>query len=243
MFGEAVLNASKPELLITNMYDDWLDTISNFTGFNRTILLMRALHVNAQKSSILLKEASKVGKQAGFVWPKIILEDWMKVEIELRNLILADFAKRTNVNVSSLIQSEIQDIILGMETAEENIIKKQTDEIKRQKIQGSTIIQTVNQTVNEQGEKILVTTITPYEQEKFVSKQDWRAKANSISILYQRASNINTQNVDKNTNPFYEFEKLPSYVIAKDLIQKFIQVSDLKIPVLGYIYGSVQEIE
>lgn len=64
---------------------------------------MRALHVNVQKTSLLLKEGSKEGKKNGFVWPKIELEDWYKVEIDLRNLILADFAKRCNVNVNSLI--------------------------------------------------------------------------------------------------------------------------------------------
>lgn len=40
------MNATQPELLVYNIYDDWLDTVSNFTGFNRSILIMRALHVN-----------------------------------------------------------------------------------------------------------------------------------------------------------------------------------------------------
>ena len=71
-----------------------------------------------------MKEASKVNKESNFVWPKIDLDSWLKVEIELRNLILADFANRCNVNISSLISSEIQDIILGMETAEETIAKR-----------------------------------------------------------------------------------------------------------------------
>jgi pre-mRNA-processing factor 8 len=39
------------------------------------------------------------------------------VEVELKNLILADYGKKNNVNVSALTQSEIRDIILGMEIA------------------------------------------------------------------------------------------------------------------------------
>ena len=39
----------------------------------------------------------------------------------MRNLILSDFAKRCNVNVSQLTRSEVRDIILGLETAEETI--------------------------------------------------------------------------------------------------------------------------
>jgi pre-mRNA-processing factor 8 len=39
----------------------------------------------------------------------------VKVEVELKNLILQDYSKKNNVNVQSLTQMEIRDIILGME--------------------------------------------------------------------------------------------------------------------------------
>ena len=39
----------------------------------------------------------------------------MKVEIALRDLILSDYANKNNVNVSTLTESEIRDIILGFE--------------------------------------------------------------------------------------------------------------------------------
>ena len=35
----------------------------------------------------------------------------------LKDLILADYGKKNNVNVASLTQSEIRDVILGMEIA------------------------------------------------------------------------------------------------------------------------------
>lgn len=37
--------------------------------------------------------------------------------MELKNLVINDYAKKNNVNVSSLTQLEIRDIILGMEMA------------------------------------------------------------------------------------------------------------------------------
>lgn len=40
---------------------------------------------------------------------------WMAVEVALKDLILSDFGKRNAVNVASLTASEIRDIILGME--------------------------------------------------------------------------------------------------------------------------------
>jgi pre-mRNA-processing factor 8 len=42
-------------------------------------------------------------------------DEWIKVEVSLKDLILADYGKKNNVNVASLTQSEIRDIILGME--------------------------------------------------------------------------------------------------------------------------------
>lgn len=35
----------------------------------------------------------------------------------MKNIILADYSKKNNVNVASLTSSEIRDIILGMEIA------------------------------------------------------------------------------------------------------------------------------
>lgn len=66
--------------------------------------------------------------QPHHIWPTLTDEQWVKVEVELKNLILADYAKKNNVNVASLTQSEIKDIILGMEVAPVHI---QEQEIKR----------------------------------------------------------------------------------------------------------------
>ena len=49
------------------------------------------------------------------VWPTLTDEQWVRVEVALKDLILADYGKKNNVNVASLTQSEIRDVILGME--------------------------------------------------------------------------------------------------------------------------------
>ena len=41
----------------------------------------------------------------------------VRVEVALKDLILADYGKKNNVNVASLTQSEIRDVILGMDIA------------------------------------------------------------------------------------------------------------------------------
>ena len=49
--------------------------------------------------------------------PTLTDEQWVRVEVALKDLILADYGKKNNVNVASLTQSEIRDVILGMEIA------------------------------------------------------------------------------------------------------------------------------
>lgn len=52
--------------------------------------------------------------QAHHIWPTLTDDEWIKCEVSLKDLILADYGKKNNVNVASLTQSEIRDIILGM---------------------------------------------------------------------------------------------------------------------------------
>lgn len=53
------------------------------------------------------------------------------MEIELKNLILNDYAKKNNVNVTSITQLEIKDIILGMDIAPQSLQKEQLKEIEK----------------------------------------------------------------------------------------------------------------
>ena len=86
---------------------------------------MRSLHVNTKQTILQLKSsAGESVKPTEFIWPKIETDNWPKAEIQFRNIILADFAKKCNVNISQLTQSEIRDIILGLETAEDTIQKR-----------------------------------------------------------------------------------------------------------------------
>ena len=54
-FGDLILKATEPQMVLFNLYDDWLKTISSYTAFSRLILILRALHVNNDRTKILLK--------------------------------------------------------------------------------------------------------------------------------------------------------------------------------------------
>jgi pre-mRNA-processing factor 8 len=47
--GDRILMATEPEMLLFNIYDDWLKPdggVPSYTAFLRLILILRALHVN-----------------------------------------------------------------------------------------------------------------------------------------------------------------------------------------------------
>merc|ERR1712194_98227 len=92
----------------------------------------RGLHVNVDKVKIILRPDNSVVTEPHHVWPTLTDEQWIKVEVALKDLILADYGKKNNVNVSSLTQSEIRDIILGMEISPPSLQRQQVAEIEAQ---------------------------------------------------------------------------------------------------------------
>jgi pre-mRNA-processing factor 8 len=69
--------------------DDWLKSISSYTAFSRVILLLRALHVNNEKAKVILRPDKSTITEPHFVWPTLTDDEWMKVEVALKDLILA----------------------------------------------------------------------------------------------------------------------------------------------------------
>ncbi len=80
--------------------------------------------------------------------PSLSDEQWIKVEVQLKDLILADYGKKNNVNVASLTQSEIRDIILGMEIGAPSAQRQQIAEIEKQTKEQSQLTATTTRTVN-----------------------------------------------------------------------------------------------
>lgn len=66
-------------MVLFNIYDDWLKTISSYTAFSRLVLILRALHVNVDKARMLLKPDKSITTEAHHVWPSLTDEMWIKV--------------------------------------------------------------------------------------------------------------------------------------------------------------------
>lgn len=230
--GDMILRATEPKMMLYNLYDEWLKTISSYTAFSRLILILRALHVNQDKTKLLLRPDKAVITKEHHIWPTLSDEDWIKVEVQLRDLILNDYGKKNNVNTSSLTSSEVRDIILGMEISAPSMQRQQAAEIEKQQQEQQQLTAVTTKTQNVHGEDIIVTTTSQFEQQSFASKTEWRTRAIATSNLRTRANNIYISSDDVREEGHY------TYIMPKNILKRFITIADLRVQVAGYLYGS-----
>ncbi|PPQ67549.1 hypothetical protein CVT26_006850 [Gymnopilus dilepis] len=247
-FGDLILRATQPQMVLFSLYDDWLKSISSYTAFSRLILLLRGLHVNNEKAKIILHPDKSTITEPHFVWPSLTDEEWIKVEIAMKDLILADFGKRNSVNIASLTVSEIRDIILGQEIAAPSVQRQQMAELEKSTEAQNQVTAVQTQTTNVHGDTIqTVTSIlrngtaethstlqaTNYEQQVFSSKSDWRVRAISATHLPLRLQHIYVSNDDvKDDAGSY------TYVLPKNVLRAFITAADLRTQVAAFLYGT-----
>ncbi|KAF9149939.1 Pre-mRNA-processing-splicing factor 8 [Linnemannia schmuckeri] len=229
-FGDLILRATEPQMCLFGLYDDWLKSISSYTAFSRLILILRALHVNNDKTKMILRPDKTTITEAHHVWPTLSDEEWLGVETSLKDLILGDYGKKNNVNVASLTQSEIRDIILGMEISAPSLQRQQIAEIEKQAKEPSQLTAVTTKTQNIHGDEMIVTTTAPYETQTFSSKTEWRIRAISSTNLHLRTNHIYVSTDDIKETGF-------TYVLPKNILKRFITISDLRTQISGYMYG------
>ncbi|KAK4522662.1 hypothetical protein GAYE_PCTG14G0552 [Galdieria yellowstonensis] len=230
-FADLILKASEPQMLLFNIYDDWLQSVSSYTAFSRLILILRALHVNHERTRIILRPDVSVTTEPHHIWPSLTDEQWVKAEVALKDLILVDYGKKNNVNVASLTQTEIRDIILGAEITPPSLQRQEMAEIEKQAREQSQMTAVTTKSVDKLGQEMIVTTTSNYEQATFASRTDWRSRAISATNLHLRTKHIYV-NADVDLS-----EAQYTYVIPKNLLRKFISVADLRTQIGAFIYG------
>merc|ERR1712188_10453 len=138
-----------------------------------------------------------------------------------KDLILLDYGKKNNVNVHSLTQPEIRDIILGAEITPPSEQRQQIAEIEKQQArEASQMTAVTTRSTNVHGDTIFVTTTSDYEQKVFSSKADWRVRAISATNLHLRTNNIYVSPDDVKETGY-------TYILPKNLLKKFICIADL----------------
>ncbi|KAL2886667.1 Pre-mRNA-processing-splicing factor 8 [Ceratocystis lukuohia] len=229
--GDMILRATEPQMVLFNLYDDWLKSISSYTAFSRLVLILRALHVNQDKTKLILRPDKSVITLDHQIWPSLSDEDWIKVETQLRDLILHDYSKKNNVNVASLTSSEVRDIILGMEISAPSMQRQQAAEIEKQQQEQAQLTAVTTKTQNVHGEEIVVTTTSQFETQTFASKTEWRTRAIATSNLHTRSNNIYVSSVDSDSDDSI------TYVMPNNILKRFITIADLRVQIAGYLYG------
>lgn len=229
-FGDMIMRATEPQMVLFNLFDDWLESISSYTAFSRLILILRALHVNNERTKVVLRPERTTATAPHHIWPTLTDDEWIKAEVQLKDLILAEYGKRNNVNVSALTQSEIRDIILGMEIQAPSAQRQQIAEIEQQAREQSQLTAVTTRTTNIHGDEIVTTTTSNYETAQFASRTDWRTRAIAASNLHLRTQHMYV-NSDSVQDAGY------TYVVPKNILKRFITVADLRTQIAGYLYG------
>lgn len=228
--GDTILKATEPQMILWNLYDDWLKSISSYTAFSRLILILRALHVNTERTKTILVPDTTTVVEKHHIWPSLTDEEWVKVEVQLKDLILADYGKKNNVNVMSLTQSEIRDIILGMEISAPSAQRQQISEIEKQTKEQGQLTSTTSRTVNRHGDEIIAQTTSNYETATFAGRTDWRVRKLNVCNLHLRSNHIYVNSDDVQDASF-------TYVLPRNLLKKLISTTDLRTQIAGYLYG------
>jgi hypothetical protein len=86
--GDMILKTTEPQMVLFNLFDDWLK------AFSCLILILRALHVNTERTKVILKPDKTTITEPHHIWPTLTDEEWIKVEVSLKDLILADYIGR-----------------------------------------------------------------------------------------------------------------------------------------------------
>lgn len=231
-FGDLILKATEPQMVLFNVFDDWLRSVSSYTAFSRLILILRGLHVNPERTKIILRPDISVTTEPHHVWPTLTNDAWKGVEVALKDLILGDYGKKNNVNVASLTQTEIRDIILGAEIAPPSAQRQQMAEIEKAAKEQSQMTAVRTKTTDVHGNEMVVTTKSPYEQAVFASRTDWRVRALSATNLILRTQHIYVPADGISDSAPY------TYVMPKNVLRRFITCGDLRTQVAGIMYGA-----
>ena len=235
-FGDLILRATQPAMVLFNLYDDWLNSISSYTAFSRLILILRALHVNNERTRIILRPSPATVTAPAHVWPTLTDDEWIKVEVALKDLILADYGKKNHVNVASLTQSEIRDIILGAEISPPSEQRQEIAEIDKQTsapASAHSVQAVTTKSFDVHGNEIISTTTSAYGQKTFNSKTDWRVRAISATHLHLRTQHIfvtTDEAADKDAES-------RAVVLPKNLLKKFICIGDLRTQIAAIVYA------
>ena len=117
-----------------------------------------------------------------------------------------------------------------MEISAPSAQRQQIAEIEKQTKEQSQVSATTTRSVNKHGDEIITTTTSNYERNTFASKTEWRVRAISATNLHLRTNHIYVSSDDIKEAGY-------TYILPKNILKKFVMISDLRTQIAGYLYG------
>jgi pre-mRNA-processing factor 8 len=223
-----VIHSSEPKMVIFNLYDNWLETVSPPTAFARLMLVLRALLTSKHQAWDVLRPSASVLIPPDHIWPSHTQEEWEEIELKLKDLIVEDYSTKNSVAPNSLTMSEISNIIYGIQIAPPSEERQQlAAEEERQSLTAVT-----TRTVTRTGESAVIQTLSSYEQTQFQSKSDWRKRALQASAMHLRTARFQVP-----PENIVDREGVRTIVLPLNLLKIFVDISDPYVQVCGILFG------
>jgi len=236
VINNIILKGNKSQMVILNMYDDWLSKISSYTAFSRLILILRGIYINYQKTSVVLKLNQKIGGAKIHFWQKFDDDEWIKIEILLKDLILQDYCLKNKIEVTNLTQMEIRDIILGYSNKAVRDIRNQKVEISDSK--GTTNeMNTANNnrsviTKNKENEIIVSNVSSQYGSKEFVSLKKWKYSTKKIVII-KSSLKLLKLSIDQTLNSSNK-----TVVLSRNILTQILSTISIGDEIFCFLLGS-----
>ena len=77
---------------------------------------------------------------------------------------------------------------------------------------------------------VIFSTTSNYESNTFASKTEWRVRAISATNLHLRTNHIYVSSDDIKETGY-------TYILPKNVLKKFVMISDLRTQIAGFLYG------
>lgn len=117
-----------------------------------------------------------------------------------------------------------------MEISAPSLQRQQILEVEKQTKDQSQLTSVTTKTTNIHGDEIIAATTSNYETQTFSSKTEWRIRAISTTNLHLRTNHIYVNSDDIKETGF-------TYIMPKNILKRFIGVSDLRTQVGAFMYG------
>lgn len=229
------INAAENKVYKFNAYDEWLHVYQPVTSFMMLNLILRAYHVNLNRTREMLEPDTFTEKKTGHFWPTLTKDEWGRRCKQLQEMIIADYCRRNQISPSQLISSEIQDIILGKKMSTQEIQAEEVKEVEErhkaaEAAAKGTAATTTTTVVNKRGEVVRRRVKAAFQIGSATSVSDWRPRSVANASLHSRAQQLDI--ISHNTTASSRL-----LVFPKDLLLRLVQVMDVQMEVIAYMFG------